>query len=128
MSWSPNPSEMLSSQAFAGVLKNLSERYDRIVLDSPPVMAVADARILAALCDVTLLVLRAESSTRRLTEQALDNLLRVGARVLGVVVNDVPRGDDRYGYYGYPYDYARRADKNRERRKAGKDQEHAQAR
>ena len=124
----PNPSEMLSSQAFANLLKNLSERYDRIVVDSPPVMAVADARIIAALCDVTLLVLRAESSTRRLSGQALDNLLRVGARVLGVVVNNVPRGDDRYGYYGYPYDYARTADKKRQQRKAGKDQEHAQAR
>lgn len=95
----PNPSELLNSQRFADLLDKLSEKYDQIVIDSPPVMAVADARILGASCDITVLVLRAGKSTRKASEHALDSLLGVGASVLGAVVNDVPRGRDRYGYY-----------------------------
>lgn len=96
----PNPSELLNSEAFAALLRKLAAEYDRVVIDSPPVMPVTDARILGALCDVTVLVLRAERSTRKASEQARDGLLSVGARLLGVLVNDVPRGRDRYGYYG----------------------------
>ncbi len=97
----PNPSEMLNSQAFADLLEKLSGRYEHIVLDSPPVMPVADARILGAMCDVTVLVLRAEKSTRRAAEEAREGLLSVGAHILGAVVNGVSRRRGRYGYYGY---------------------------
>ena len=99
----PNPSEMLNSQIFADTLAKLGERYDHIVIDSPPVIPVTDARILSAICDVTLLVLRAERSTRRAAEQTMEGLLSVGGQVLGVIVNDVPRRRGRYGYYGYGY-------------------------
>jgi succinoglycan biosynthesis transport protein ExoP len=99
----PNPSEILNSDSFAGLLELLSNRYDRVIIDSPPVMPVTDAQILAAICDITLLVLRAEKSTRRVSQQARDGLLSVGARVLGAVVSDVPK-KGRYGYYsGYGY-------------------------
>jgi capsular exopolysaccharide synthesis family protein len=98
----PNPSELLNSDVFAETLKNLSERYDRVIIDSPPVTPVADSQVLGALCNVTLLVLRAEKSTRRLSQQARDALLSVGAHILGVVVNDVSPKRGRYGYYsGY---------------------------
>jgi polysaccharide biosynthesis transport protein len=101
----PNPAEILNSESFAGLLERLTEKYDRIVLDSPPVMPVTDAQILGALCNVTLLVLRAEKSTRKAGQQAQHGLLSVGARVLGVIVNDVPK-KGRYGYYGsYGYSY-----------------------
>jgi capsular exopolysaccharide synthesis family protein len=100
----PNPSEMLNSDAFAEMLKDLSERYDRIIIDSPPVAPVADSKILGALCDIALLVLRAEKSTRRHSQHARDGLLSVGAHILGAVVNDVSRKAGRYGYYsGYGY-------------------------
>jgi succinoglycan biosynthesis transport protein ExoP len=98
-----NPSEMLNSQAFADIMAELSSRYDRILVDSPPVMSVTDACILGAICDVTLLVLRAEKSTRKTAQQARDSLLGVGAHILGAVVNDVPRKKGRYGYYYYGY-------------------------
>ena len=94
----PNPSEILNSSGFAKLLKHLADRYDRIIIDSPPVTPVTDAQIIAAICDITLLVLRAEKSTRKISRQALDGLLSVGAHMLGVVVNDVPR-KGRYGYY-----------------------------
>jgi len=95
-----NPSEMLNSQSFTEVLEELSVRYEHVVVDSPPVMAVADARILAAMCSVTILVLRAESSTRKAALHSRRALESVGAHILGVVVNDVPRARDRYGEYG----------------------------
>ncbi len=105
----PNPSEVLNSNSFAKVLKVFSERYDRVIIDSPPVGPVADSQILAALCDITLLVLRAERSTRRQSQHARDSLLSVGGHILGAIVNDVPRKHGRYGYYytgrygGYGY-------------------------
>ena len=102
----PNPSELLNSDAFAQVLSELSERYARIVIDSPPVGPVADGQILATMCDVVLLVLRAEQSTRRQSRHARDALLSVGAHILGAVLNDVPRAHGWYGHYsGYGYGY-----------------------
>jgi succinoglycan biosynthesis transport protein ExoP len=97
----PNPSELLNSEAFANLLKELTHRYDRIVIDSPPVTPVADSQILAAICDVTILVLRADKSTRKASQQARDALASVGAHVLGAVVNDVSPRHSRYGYYSY---------------------------
>jgi len=75
------------------------------------VMPVTDARILAAGCDATVLALRAEKSTRKGAIYARDVLRSVGSRILGVVVNDVPRRKGVYGYYYsdsevYSYGYA----------------------
>jgi len=101
-----NPSEMLNSESFAEIIRELSTRYDRVLVDSPPVIPVTDACILGAISDVILLVLRAEKTTRKSAQQARDGLLSVGGRLLGVVVNDVPRRKGRYGYYyGYGHKY-----------------------
>jgi len=103
-----NPTEMLNSEGFKRILEEVSQRYDKIVIDSPPVMPVADGRILGALSDITLLVLRAERSTRRHSLGARNELLGVGARILGVVVNRVPHARGGYGRYGYGrYGYGR---------------------
>ena len=94
-----NPAEVLNSQRFALLLKSLAGAYDRILVDAPPVTVVTDAQILGARCDVTLLVLKADKSTRRAAQRATEALRSVGAQVLGVVVNDIPKSGDRYGYY-----------------------------
>src|SRR3954470_10230803 len=94
-----NPSEILNSQTFADILDELADKYDLILLDSPPVMPVTDARILAASADATVLALRAEKSTRKGAIYSRDVLRSVGSRLLGVVVNDVPRRKGVYGYY-----------------------------
>jgi len=94
-----NPSETLHSANFAKLMKLLAKQYDRIIVDSPPVLPVTDAQILASICQITILVLRAEKSTRKASRQACDVLLRVGAQIPGVVVNDVPK-NGRFGYYG----------------------------
>lgn len=95
----PNPSELLNSETFADMLKAFMGKYDRVIIDSPPVGPVADSQILSAICDITLLVLRAEVSTRRHSQQAIESLQNVGGYVLGAVVNDVRRRRGRYGYY-----------------------------
>ncbi|MGB8226026.1 MAG: polysaccharide biosynthesis tyrosine autokinase [Sedimentisphaerales bacterium] len=110
----PNPSELLNSEAFANLLKELTHRYDRIVIDSPPITPVADSQILAAICDATILVLRAEKSTKKASQQAKEALVGVGAHVLGAIVNDVSPRHSRYGYYshygyyGYGYGYGKK--------------------
>lgn len=103
-----NPVELLNNGFFADMLQKLRDKYDRIIIDSPPVMPVADARVIAALADATILVLRAERSTRRLSLAARNELWQVRATRLGVVVNGVPARKSGYGYggdYGYGYGY-----------------------
>jgi len=101
-----NPSEMLNGPAFPAVLQRLRGMYDRIIIDSPPVGLVTDGQILAAMCDLTLVVLRAGQSTRQVTQRARDALYTVGARIAGAVVNDVSKRDHQYSHYsGYGYYY-----------------------
>jgi capsular exopolysaccharide synthesis family protein len=104
-----NPVELLNNGYFSELLETLKGRYDKILIDSPPVMPVADARVIAAISDATLLVLRAERSTRRMSLGARNELWRVRATRLGVVLNGVPqrkRGAYSYGEsYGYGYGY-----------------------
>ena len=99
-----NPSEILNSREFGELIDSLAVRYDHILFDSPPVNAVTDARILGAVCDATILVLRADKSTRKSGEHARNALLSVSAKLLGAIVNDAPnrKAYDVYGgsYYG----------------------------
>jgi len=118
----PNPAEMLNSDRFARLVNTLSFEYERILVDSPPVVAVTDAYILGALCHATILVLRAESSARKVAAHAREGLAGVGAKVLGVVVNDVSDKGDRYGCYtSYGYPSHGRGDGDNGRRTASPD-------
>ncbi len=99
----PNPAELLNSDAFRRTLQHLAKQFDHVVLDSAPVLAVSDGRILAAQADQTILVIRAERTRKRHVRQAYKALMAVGAHVLGTVVNAAPRRGDRYGYYGSHY-------------------------
>ena len=112
-----NPAEMLGSQAFKDLLTELAGKFDRIIVDSPPVMVVADAAILAATCDATVLVVRAETSSRRAIQHANKKLQAVGGRLIGAIVNDVKHSKGSYGYgsgYGYGYGYGKKDKSNGE--------------
>lgn len=100
----PNPSELLGSQAMAGLLAGWRENYRWVLLDAPPVLAVTDAAVLAALTDGAVLVLRARETDRRAAWQGIQQLRRVDARVVGAVLNEVdPQlSSDRY-YLDYYY-------------------------
>jgi capsular exopolysaccharide synthesis family protein len=82
-----NPSELLNGQAFIDLLGDLAERYDYVLLDSPPVLSCSDARSMAASCDATLLVVRAGQINRQLFERAREGLVIVGANIAGVILN-----------------------------------------
>ena len=102
----PNPAELLHTQAFADLLKSMAERFDRVILDSPPINAVADSAVLAAQTDGVVLVLRAGKTNRESARRALRALADVQARMYGAILNDVDLKAPRYGdsyltYQGY---------------------------
>ncbi len=101
-----NPAEILNSQLFKQVIEKLGTKFDHIIIDSPPVAPVTDARILGALCDLTIFVVRANKSTRKVSIASRESLLSVGTQILGVVVNGIRQGG-AYGYHGYGYGYYR---------------------
>ncbi|MCP4707870.1 MAG: polysaccharide biosynthesis tyrosine autokinase [Planctomycetes bacterium] len=94
-----NASELFNRPSFISIIKKLANKFDRVLIDSPPLLNVDDARILGALCDTTLLVLRAEKSNRKDTEIARDSLLSVGANLQGIVLNAARVSKKRYNYY-----------------------------
>jgi len=103
----PNPLELLSTQRFADILAELSEQYDRIVIDSPPVQAVSDALVLAQLANAVLYVIKGDSTPRAAAIRGVGQLLQSGAPLTGVILNqiDVKRAQKQgYSYGGY-YDY-----------------------
>ena len=101
-----NASNLLSGVRMRALLHELAENFDLVILDTPPVLATADAGILASLADGVLLVVRAGQTDRLAAKRAHQQLVNVKARVVGTVLND-PGGEvSQYGDYYYPYDYA----------------------
>ncbi len=97
----PNPSEMIGSHAMAWLLGELVKRYDIVVIDTPPLLPVTDAAILARLTGGALVVAGASRVHRADLGDAIGSLEAVGARVLGVVMNHLARKQtDAYSYYG----------------------------
>jgi capsular exopolysaccharide synthesis family protein len=84
------PSELLDSARFDRLLAELRERFDLIVLDSPPALAVTDAAVLASKADAAIVVVRADRTARRDAAECVETLRRAGSRVLGLVLTDDP--------------------------------------
>lgn len=100
-----NLTEIFSSARLTSVVATLADEYDRVLIDSPPVLSATEAQVLAAQCDASVVVLRAETSTRKDSMQACGELTGVNAHILGIVVNTVPGKRSRYHYNGY-YSYS----------------------
>ncbi|MDP2529422.1 MAG: polysaccharide biosynthesis tyrosine autokinase [Candidatus Palauibacterales bacterium] len=99
----PNdPPEVVGSERFTELLAELRSRFDVVVLDTPPLLAVSDAVMIATLADGTLVVARAEQTNRKALSHAVEQLRRVDANLLGLVLNGVEVGSPD-GYYGYYY-------------------------
>ncbi|MGD8275635.1 MAG: CpsD/CapB family tyrosine-protein kinase, partial [Thiohalocapsa sp.] len=116
----PNPSELLMANRFSSLLEWASEEYDYVIVDAPPVLAVADAGIIGMLVGATLMVARAGRHHISELESAVKQLTQGGAKVRGFVLNDV-RVFRGYGYgyrYGYRYSYKKYAYKYGYGRKA----------
>lgn len=106
----PNPAEMLSSKRMEEQLQEWSQEFDRIVIDTAPVLAVSDTQATSVLSDTVILVARAGMTRKRALVRARDLLLRINANIAGVVVNDVDMRLEtfytyRYGMYGYRYSH-----------------------
>jgi capsular exopolysaccharide synthesis family protein len=95
----PNPAELLGSQRMADLIRSLTSQADMIVLDSPPVLAVADATLLARTCDATLLVVLAEATQSEVLKRAKNQIEQAGSHLLGVVLNRVSSSSGGYYYY-----------------------------
>jgi capsular exopolysaccharide synthesis family protein len=107
-----NPAELLTSPKFEELLNELRGRYDFVLVDSPPLLAVTDPCVVAARADGVLLTIRVSKNGRPAAERAKEMLAGLGANILGVVVNGVGKEAGAYGYsyrhyrydqYGYEY-------------------------
>jgi capsular exopolysaccharide synthesis family protein len=98
-----NPSELLGSKQMESLVRDLRERYDMVIFDSPPFLTVADALVLAKKLDAMLFVTRAERSTYDLVRRGLKTLRDLGVRPLGFVLNgyDERRSGAYYSYSNY---------------------------
>lgn len=99
----PSSADVVASEKFKQLLDELSRRFDRIIFDSPPLVAVTDSAILSTLVDGVVVVVRAFKSTFGLVRVGMRKLKDVDARIAGVVLNSVNLTRHQYYYEGYYY-------------------------
>ena len=99
----PNPAELFHSDRFKALLRTVSEKFDRVIIDSPPVAAVTDPTILSTLVDGTVVVVRAFATRKELGRHVVRSIRGVGGQLAGAVLNavDFTRLEYRYSYYRY---------------------------
>ncbi len=97
----PNPTELLSSEGMQAFVDNVSQHYDYVILDTPPVNLVTDAVILSRLVNGVIIVCRQYVTEKKMLLSAVEKLRFVNAKILGVVLNDVATSKADYGKYGY---------------------------
>jgi non-specific protein-tyrosine kinase len=108
----PNPAELLASERMSQILDNFKGNYDFVIVDSPPVGVVTDPVVLSARMDATLLVIEPKKTKLAGAVQAVEQLNRAGANLIGLVFNNVPLKRTGYytgyysGYYYYQYAYS----------------------
>jgi len=114
-----NPTELLGSQRMRSVVDELAKRFDIVLIDSPPVLPVADAMILSGYADAVLLVVAAGQTRRAELRRTAEKLAQASAPVVGVVLNKAT-AQDGYGYYGRYQPYARPADASQDGGRTGR--------
>jgi capsular exopolysaccharide synthesis family protein len=106
----PNPAELLMTHRFQVVLEELGRRFDRVVLDSPPLQAVTDAVVLSRHADGVILVVKAGKTLREDITRSARQVAGVDGSIVGVILNELDleeRGSYQYySYYGYGKDGA----------------------
>lgn len=95
----PNPAELLGSQAMEDLLKEVYVQYDLVLFDSPPVLAVTDAQILANKCSGTILVVHSGKTETDAAVKAKELLISAKGKLLGVVLNQKKQKESQYYYY-----------------------------
>lgn len=106
-----NPSELLSTNQFSAMLNQLSEQYDHILIDTPPILAVTDGIIISQHAGVNLVIARYAKTQMKELELTINRFEQAGVKVNGIILNDIQRSSAGYGY-GYNYSYAYKANKD----------------
>jgi capsular exopolysaccharide synthesis family protein len=100
----PNPADLLGSPRMAELIRDLAHHSDMVIFDSPPLFAVADATLLANVCDAVLLVAHAQTTRVDVLKKATEQIIQSGANLLGIVLNRASLSGDGYSqYYYYRY-------------------------
>ncbi|MGH9842045.1 MAG: GumC family protein [Blastocatellia bacterium] len=99
----PNPAELLGSARMKTAIETLAANFDYVVIDSPPVSSFADSLILSALVEGVIIVVKAHTTPREMTQRTKAHLQSVGAKILGVVVNQIKLQPHDYYYYSTYY-------------------------
>ena len=100
----PNPLQLLRSEQLSRLLHDVRSRYDVVLLDSPPLLPIADTRLLSTLVDYAVLVVRRRVTARESVRRAIEEMRQSGARIAGVVLTQVKdRATHGYGYYYASY-------------------------
>lgn len=95
----PNPAELLASNKMKQLLEFAEENYDFVIIDTPPVLAVTDAKILSQMVDGTIFVVRSGTTEKEDAKKAYELLNDGNAKIIGAVLNDVPKKEGAYYYY-----------------------------
>jgi polysaccharide biosynthesis transport protein len=101
----PNPAELIGSKSMRQTLDGLRERFDFVFIDSAPVMLVSDSLFIAAIADGTVVLVDSSATPRAIVTEMCGRLTRVGAKLLGVVLNQVDMNQPGYYYSRHSYSY-----------------------
>ena len=111
----PNPSELLNGKVFAKLMIELKQRYDYVLIDTPPMANVVDAAIVGKVCDGAILIIESGFVGYRAAQKAIKQLEKSGTHMLGAVLNKVDaRKEKYYSYYSYGSKYGYGYDQNHE--------------
>ncbi|MDP2922582.1 MAG: polysaccharide biosynthesis tyrosine autokinase [Candidatus Omnitrophota bacterium] len=104
--YTPNPTELLSSEKLPNILRELEKKFKRIIIDSTPILNVSEALILGDKCDGLIFVIRARYTALKYIDEA-KRIIEKKVKVIGAVLNDTDMQRDRYYYYHYYYPSSR---------------------
>lgn len=102
----PNPAELLGTRRLEALIEGARKAYDYVIIDAPPLGSVIDGAIIARCCDASILVVAANTISRKFAKNVKDQLEKTGCPILGVVMNKVDLKQNKYygsyygGYYG----------------------------
>ena len=99
----PNPAELLGSENFETLMKFCREKYDYVIVDTPPLGSVIDSAIAAKYADGAVIVIEADAINYHFVQDVKKQLDKSGVRILGTVLNKVPVKTGKYGYGNYGY-------------------------
>ena len=101
----PNPAELLHAESLPELIDELLTLYDRVIFDSPPLGAVSDALVLSHFIESVILITKFGQTRRELLKRSIEQLVTIGAPLMGCVLNNIDTSVGGYGYYNYYYYY-----------------------